>query len=86
MVFVKSQIVDTAHSVQEHIDANCNMSWSYIAKLCIFIMYSSENTFVNQKRMLGLCQILHNAYSIGNSHPTSKLKILTAATFIYETG
>lgn len=25
--------------------------------------------------MLGLCQILYNAFSMGNSHPTLKLKM-----------
>lgn len=81
LVFVNSQAADAAYSAQEHIDANSNISWSCIAKLHIFILYSSENTSVNQKGMLRLCQILHNAYSIGNSHPTLKLKILTVAAF-----
>lgn len=81
VVFVNSQEVDTAHRAQEHIDANFNNSWGYIARFCIFILYSSENTFINQAGMLGLCQILHNAYSIGNSHPALKLKLLTTAAF-----
>lgn len=81
LVFVNGQTTDTAHSAEKHIDANSNILQSYAAVLCIFILYSWENTFVNQKEILGLYQILYGANSIGNSHPSSKLKVLTTAAF-----
>lgn len=50
LVFVNGQATDTAHSVEKHIDANSNILQSYAAVLCIFILYSWENIFVNQKK------------------------------------
>lgn len=81
LVFVNGQATATPHSAEKHIDAISNILQSYAAILCIFIWYSWENTFVNQKEILGLCQILYGTNSIKNSHPSLKLKVLTVAAF-----
>lgn len=51
----------TQFVVQKHSDSISNVFQSYAAIMCVFISYSSENTSVNQKGMLDLCQILNNA-------------------------